>query len=124
MAAGQLGCERGELIFDWLQRYVRSNREKIIARLSRNVEAQPNGCVYWTGARNNKGYGKLNIKHPATGDHVQLYAHHVFFVLGKARPVTRGMQVDHRCWNRQCVNPDHLEEVTNAVNQQRKRRST
>jgi len=31
-------------------------------------------------------------------------------------------QIDHRCKNRLCVNPDHLEMVTHRENQRRKRR--
>tara|TARA_R110000744_G_scaffold110296_1_gene208126 strand:+ start:442 stop:618 length:177 start_codon:yes stop_codon:yes gene_type:complete len=30
-------------------------------------------------------------------------------------------QVDHTCENRRCLNPDHLEMVTNRQNQKRKR---
>lgn len=34
-------------------------------------------------------------------------------------PIPAKMQIDHLCRNRSCVNPDHMEVVTNAVNSQR-----
>jgi hypothetical protein len=37
------------------------------------------------------------------------YEHHV-------GPIPDGLQIDHTCRNRKCVNPEHLEPVTNAEN--------
>lgn len=34
-------------------------------------------------------------------------------------PISRGLVIDHLCRNKLCVNPDHLEPVTQSVNVQR-----
>ena len=46
------------------------------------------------------------------------YAHRVTYrhLVG---PIPAGMQVDHLCRNRTCVNPDHLEPVTASENRRR-----
>jgi hypothetical protein len=123
VSAGQLGCERGVVIYEWLRSRCAdpAKKEKLIARLSRNIEHDASGCVLWTGALNNKGYGKMNIRLPGRV-HCQIYVHHVFFILGNARPIADGMTIDHTCRTRHCINPAHHEEVTTAVNNRRIRR--
>lgn len=34
-------------------------------------------------------------------------------------PISESLQIDHRCRNRACVNPEHLEPVTHRENQHR-----
>ncbi|CAB4142629.1 hypothetical protein UFOVP435_7 [uncultured Caudovirales phage] len=121
MSAGQLGAEKGELIFNWLRDCFKDpvKKERLTVRLARLVDPQPDGCILWKGALNNKGYGKINVQ-LSRGQPHQLYVHHLFFVLGHARPITKGMTIDHTCRRRCCVNPAHHEEVTVAVNNKRK----
>lgn len=73
-------------------------------------------CIVWTGAQNSKGYGCLVI------DGVGQLAHRVAWedVNG---PIPDGMTIDHLCRVRCCVNADHMEVVTVAENNRRKRRA-
>ena len=60
-----------------------------------------NGCWFFTGTRNNKGYGRIKINGVATS------AHRVSFELHKG-PITNNLWVLHTCDNPSCINPDHL----------------
>ena len=67
-------------------------------------------CWNWIGARNNIGYGIFTV------ERTNKYAHRVVLaLLGNEPPV--GLQVDHLCRNRRCVNPAHLEIVTARENE-------
>ena len=46
------------------------------------------------------------------------FAHIVAYEVAKG-PIPHGMEIDHKCRMRCCVNPDHLEAVTGSINVQR-----
>jgi hypothetical protein len=46
-------------------------------------------------------------------------AHRKYYALYKG-PIPTGLVIDHLCRNTLCVNPDHLEAVTQAVNLERR----
>ncbi len=69
-------------------------------------------CWLWLGRRNPKGYGQMTIaKH-------QRSAHRVSYETFVGS-VPEGMELDHLCRVRHCVNPAHLEPVTHEENQRR-----
>lgn len=66
-------------------------------------------CWIWTGARNAAGYGHAHVGAD------QGLAHVIAFEL-VVGPVPPGLELDHLCRNRPCVNPTHVEPVTHRQN--------
>ena len=66
-------------------------------------------CWLWTAAKHPKGYG--NFWHA----HTMVKAHRFSYELSHG-PIPEGLQIDHLCRVRHCVNPAHLEAVTNQEN--------
>lgn len=67
------------------------------------------GCWVWLKSRSELGYGRMNRRGTV------YYAHRVYYERHKG-PIPKGLCIDHLCRNPPCVNPDHLEAVTNAEN--------
>lgn len=66
-------------------------------------------CWLWIGYVSRNGYGQFTI----SGKHY--YAHRVAYEL-ETGPIPEGLQIDHLCRVRSCVNPSHLEPVTAREN--------
>lgn len=73
------------------------------------VENPDNGCYDWQRSKDKDGYGYFRA-----GRRV-IRAHKFYYEL-KYGPVAPGMELDHRCRNRGCVNPEHLDPVPHVVN--------
>jgi len=83
----------------------------LIERLIRRIDVHPeSGCWVWTASLSSNGYGQINI-----GNNTPCKAHRVMFEL-VVGPVPEGLQLDHLCRNRACINPAHLEPVTHREN--------
>lgn len=89
--------------------------------LSSRVAVDPSGCWLFTGPVNNAGYARVDWQGAR-------YMAHRLAYLTLADPTFRalvgsphvGLQLDHLCGVRNCVNPDHLEPVTHAENHRRR----
>lgn len=74
-------------------------------------------CWLWTGAITGDGYGSFALDHSTSGKR-NIGAHRWAWehLVG---PIPEGLQVDHLCRVRRCVNPDHMEIVSSMVNTRR-----
>lgn len=72
------------------------------------VTVKPSGCWLWNGSLTD-GYGSFYLDGRNRKAHIASY---VIFV----GSVPEGKVLDHLCRIRDCVNPEHLEPVTQQVN--------
>jgi len=75
------------------------------------------GCWLWIGAKNPAGYGLINVAHKCQLAHRWMFEKHVGLI-------PEHKMLDHLCRNPACVNPEHLEVVSNAENTRRGNRPT
>jgi hypothetical protein len=85
-------------------------------RVLRSFQLDGNGCWRWQMKVGKNGYGFIGVV-GETGQKM-LLAHRVAYeqLVG---PIPAGLQIDHLCRVRDCVNPAHLEPVTGAENLRR-----
>ncbi len=100
------GCQKGA--------NVTANKTQPLKQRFFSFVRKTRGCWHWTGYKNAAGYGQFKQKGKMKPAHRVSYE-----ILRKKIP--RGLVIDHLCRNTSCVNPDHLEPVTNRENTARGR---
>ena len=70
----------------------------------------PDDCWPWMACKTHDGYGRFRL----AGKHK--LAHIWSYEADRGFPVPTGLELDHLCRVRHCVNPKHLEPVTRRVN--------
>lgn len=80
----------------------------------RRVITEPmSGCWLWLGPINTGGYAEFSV-----GSYGQVRGHRIAYIT-LVGEVPKGLELDHLCRTRSCVNPDHLEPVTAEENRLR-----
>lgn len=91
------------------------SRQRFEAKFTRATK----GCWEWIAAIDPSGYGRFSVKlGPTRKDYRMKLAHRVSYETYSG-PIPAGLDLDHLCRNRRCVNPDHLEPVTRSENLRR-----
>ena len=89
----------------------------LLDRFNAKWTADVAACWVWTGRLNDDGYGVLDMSWRGGGPKLRS-AHRLAYEL-LVGPIPDGLELDHLCFVRSCVNPAHLEPVTHAENLRR-----
>jgi hypothetical protein len=112
------------------------HRERTINTFHKNTKVQDDGCIVWTKSIAHNGYGTMNVK--ITGNSgkktvTPVYVHRFAWALKfgmAALPIGIGgtgrkddhLVLNHLCFNRSCVNTNHLEVILKSENNSNEKR--
>ncbi len=82
------------------------NQQKLLMQVARGDEGE---CWEWRGQISNAGYGRLMLK---TGDTNKMHSAHRASYELFIGPIDKDGIIVQSCKNRLCVNPEHLQQVT------------
>lgn len=78
------------------------------------LNGEPSECWEWIGNRDEKGYGRINVR--IAGKHRKLRAHRVAHEEFKGVVLDDEDTLEHHCRFTSCIAPDHTEVVTRVQN--------
>lgn len=112
----QAGCDAQHRARGLCEKHWRAARKNGMALLDQSPEARfwgkvekTAGCWFWTAYVDRNGYGQFGSSEGKVG------AHRFAYTLVRGA-IPDGLVLDHLCRTPSCVNPDHLEPVTQHVN--------
>jgi len=87
---------------------------RIVEKIMKSVKTTDAGCFIWAGPTSGsvgrgKGYPRMKLDGQTVAVHRVMFVCTYGYVPGKK-------QIDHKCRNRLCVNPIHLQMVTHKQN--------
>lgn len=89
--------------------------QRAVARFERHVRREQDGCHTWTGGKHSFGYGSFwhdgATRNAARWNYERVNG-----------PIPKGLELRHKCLNKSCVNPDHMETGTHTDNMRDKYR--
>jgi hypothetical protein len=91
--------------------------EDLPERIKNKITRSDDGCWNWTGATRT-GYGVLRVGSIKDGSRRMACAHREVWGFFKGA-IPAGLEIDHLCKNKGCVNPHHLEPVKPRINKLR-----
>jgi hypothetical protein len=103
------------------QRY-RGLDEQLLARSVQAPGPLDTDCWLWLGAPDANGYARVTMRQPGKRNPLRVCVHRVAFEVFKEAPLGPDMTVHHRCYVKTCINPGHLDEVTNGDNLKMRRK--
>lgn len=103
---------RGDIAGEF-QRYVKGHATRKLIQYVIEDRGYETPCWIWQLYCDSDGYGHANMSGKGIAAHRAYYIKHV-------GPILPGMEIDHLCVQRPCVNPDHLEQVTGEENIRRR----
>lgn len=92
----------------------KSPKGSTVAERLERLSIQDGDCRVWIGHKS-LGYGRININRKL------MHAHRVAWAEVNG-PIADGMMIDHKCRNRSCINPDHLQSVSPRENSENRPR--
>lgn len=86
--------------------------------IQKRTKINRDGCWVWQGALQTHGYSFITIPRDSRPRFGTQLGHRIAYILYKGVPTSETL--DHLCENKACLNPEHLEEVTQLENNRRR----